>query len=173
MPQLVITAVGPDRPGLVGELTGHLFTSGANLADSRMINLRGQFALLLLVEGSEAVLQKVQPAVKEAGQKLGLAVSFTAHGEPKATSTGVPFKLKTYSMDQPGIVHRISSLLQKHGVNIEELQTRLESGPFMGAPLFTLEVRMTVPPSLPVRQLRAELQGVCDTLNCDMDLEPA
>jgi len=173
MPQLVITAVGPDRPGLVGELTGHLFSAGANVADSRMVNLRGQFALLLLVEGAEAVLQKMQPAVKDAGQKLGLTVTFTAHAEPRGPAAGVPFKLKTYSMDQPGIVHRVTSLLQKHGVNIEELQTRLESGPFMGAPLFTLELRMTVPAALPVRQLRAELQAVCDSLNCDLDLEPA
>jgi len=36
-----------------------------------------------------------------------------------------------------------------------------------------LELRMTVPAALPVRQLRAELQAVCDSLNCDLDLEPA
>src|SRR3954452_21329891 len=48
--QWIITAVGPDRPGLVGDLTGHLHAAGANLLDSRMVNLRGQFALVLLME---------------------------------------------------------------------------------------------------------------------------
>jgi glycine cleavage system transcriptional repressor len=86
---------------------------------------------------------------------------------------GVPFKLKTYSMDQPGIVHRVTHVLQQHGVNIEELQTRLESAPMAGMPLFTMEMRLTVPAKLPVRQLRAELQTLCDSLNCDVDLEPA
>ena len=49
MRELVITAVGSDRPGLVGRLTAPLYEVSANVADSRMVNLRGQFALLLLV----------------------------------------------------------------------------------------------------------------------------
>lgn len=173
MPQLVITAVGPDRPGLVGELTGALFNAGGNLADSRMVNLRGQFALLMLVEGSEGVLEAVRAPMGAAAAKLGLALSFGGKAEPARGQAGVPYKLKTYSMDQPGIVHRISDLLQRHGVNIEDLQTRQESGPFMGAPLFTLEARLTVPPTLSLKTLRLNLQGVCDALNCDLDLEPA
>ena len=41
--QWIITAVGPDRPGLVGELTGLLHAGGANLLDSRMVNGQLQF----------------------------------------------------------------------------------------------------------------------------------
>src|SRR3954465_15143150 len=54
MAQWIVTAVGPDRPGIVGELTGHLHAAGANLLDSRMVNLRGQFALVLLMECPDA-----------------------------------------------------------------------------------------------------------------------
>src|SRR5437763_1554408 len=50
MPQLIITAVGPDRPGIVGELSAHLHAAGANLLDSRMVNLRGEFAMMILLE---------------------------------------------------------------------------------------------------------------------------
>src|SRR5262249_6564839 len=49
--ELVVTAIGPDRPGLASEFAGHVLGAGANLADSRMVNLRGQFAILALVEG--------------------------------------------------------------------------------------------------------------------------
>ena len=44
---------------------------------------------------------------------------------------------------------------------------------FAGTPLFLMEMRLTVPPTVPVRQLRADLQALCDQLNCDVDLEPA
>ena len=54
MTQWIVTAVGPDRPGLVGELTGHLHAGKANLLDSRMVNLRGQFAIVLLLDAAEA-----------------------------------------------------------------------------------------------------------------------
>ena len=31
--ELVLTAIGPDRPGLVSELTGYLRTAGVNVAE--------------------------------------------------------------------------------------------------------------------------------------------
>jgi len=60
MAQLIITAVGPDRPGLAGELTGHLHSHGANLLDSRMVNLRGQFAMLILLEAPADAVATMQ-----------------------------------------------------------------------------------------------------------------
>ena len=173
MPQLIITAVGPDRPGLVGELTGLLFSAKANLADSRMVDLRGQFALVALVEGTDEVLKAVRGSLPDAAARLGLTVTFASDGGPARQQAGIPFRLKTYSMDQPGIVHRVSDLLRRHQINIEELETRLESAPFMGSPIFTLELLMQVPQNARVNQLRKDIEALCDQLNCDFDLEPA
>ena len=170
--ELVVTAVGPDRPGLASELSGHVHAAGANLADSRMINLRGQFALVALVEGPAEVLESVKKRLREAAPSMGLAIETSA--APKTPPrAGVPFRLKTYSMDQPGIVHKITSYLREHGVNVEELATRLESAPFMGTPVFTMEIVMLVPPSVQVATLRRALEELGDSLNCDVDLDPA
>jgi glycine cleavage system transcriptional repressor len=173
MNQWIVTAVGPDRPGLVGELTGHLHAGGANLLDSRMVNLRGQFALVLLMEAQpDGVLAERLPSI---GESMGLRL-FVTKQEPTsrpAKTGGVPFRLKTYSSDQPGIVHRVTDLLRTHGVNIEELETRQESAAFAGTPLFTMELHLTVPSDVPVRKLRADLEALCDQINCDVDLEPA
>ena len=173
MAQLVITAVGPDRPGLVGEFTGQVFTAGANLADSRMVNLKGQFALLALVEGSSDVLGKVKKELSSGAGKMGLTVTYADHVAPAQAVAGLPFRLKTYSLDQPGIVHRVTALLQTHAINIEDLQTRHESAPFAGGTVFTLELKMTVPAKVQVKALRAQLDALCGELNCDLDLEPA
>lgn len=171
MEQWIVTAVGPDRPGLVGELTGHLAAGGANLLDSRMVNLRGQFALVLLMEAPSGDLAERLPSIGE-GMNLRLFVTKQERAK-SAAAGGVPFKLKTYSSDQPGIVHRVTHLLRTHGVNIEELETRQETAAFAGTPLFTMELRLTVPNSVPVRKLRADLEALCDQINCDVDLEPA
>jgi glycine cleavage system transcriptional repressor len=87
--------------------------------------------------------------------------------------SGLPFKLKTYSLDQPGLVHAVSNVLRTHGVNIEDLSARQESAAFAGDPLFILEMRLTVPPAVQVRQLRSDLEATCARLNADLDLEPA
>ncbi len=170
--ELVVTAIGPDRPGIASDFTGHVHAAGANLADTRMVNLRGHFALLALVEGAADVLETVKTRLRESGPKLGLTFEFSS--APKAAARkGVPFKLKTYSMDQPGIVHKISSFLHEQGINIEELETHLESAPFMGTPVFTMEIVMLVPSSASVKTLRRALEDLGDALNCDIDLDPA
>jgi glycine cleavage system transcriptional repressor len=174
--ELVVTAVGPDRPGIASDFTGHVHEAGANLADTRMVNLRGQFALIALVEGTAAVLEDVKRRLDEAAPGIGLAMGFSTptpkDGTP-AQRDGVPFRLKTYSMDQPGIVHRVTSYLREHGVNVEELVTRLESAPFMGTPVFTMEILMLVPKTVSVKQLRHALEELGDSLNCDVDIDPA
>lgn len=175
--ELVVTAVGPDRPGIASDFTGHVHAAGANLADTRMVNLRGQFALLALVEGTAAVIEDVKKRLRDAGPKIGLAIEFSSptpkEGVASTPREGVPFRLKTYSMDQPGIVHRITSYLREQGVNIEELNTRLESAPFMGTPVFTMEILMLVPKKVSVKALRSALEELGDTLNCDVDIDPA
>ena len=48
MAQLAISVVGPDRPGIIADLTGALAGAGANLEDSTMTLLRGHFAMMLI-----------------------------------------------------------------------------------------------------------------------------
>jgi glycine cleavage system transcriptional repressor len=171
MPQIIVTAIGADRPGLVGQFTGALHAAGANILDSRMVNLRGQFAVILLLDLPDpAPLAAELPSTARA---IGLSVTITPQSAAPAPVSGMAFKLKTYSLDQPGLVHRVSEVLRAHNVNIEDLAARQESAPFAGDPLFIMEMRLTVPPAVQVKKLRADLDALCDKLNADLDLEPA
>lgn len=174
MKQLVITAVGPDRPGLVDEVSGYLLAQGANLADSRMVNLRGRFALILLVEVEDDKAAAIAEEAAKAGEKIGLRVTVSyEEDDPAVQSGGLSFQLKTFAMDQPGIVHRITHLLHEHHVNIEELQTRLETGSYTGTPQFSMQMCITIPADLSIKQLRGELEQLCESLNCNLDITPA
>lgn len=173
MSQLIITAVGPDRPGIVGELTGHLHSAGANILDSRMVNLRGQFAIVLLIEIAEDAAARIDRELPEYGKRIGLNLNVSGQTTAPKPLAGLPFRLKTYSNDQPGIVARLTNLLRAHGVNIEELSAWQESAAFAGTPIFITEMRLTVPPGVLLRNLRSELEALCAELNCDVDLEPA
>lgn len=174
MKELVITAVGPDKPGLVRRLTAPLYEAGANLADSRMVNLRGQFAVILLAELPPRATEPLQERLLSVAQELGLTLTFTEHEalEDKwPTTVGVPYRLRTYAMDQPGLVHRITDLLHRHGVNVEELETRSQPRPETGAPLFSMELVMTVPATVSIKRLRNELEILCEELNCDLEVQ--
>lgn len=171
MSQLIISAVGPDRSGLVGELTSHLHAAGASILDSRMVNFRGQFAMLILLECDAA--KKLESALPDFGKQLGLNLFVKSQPQQTSPIAGLPFRLKTYSMDQPGIVARLTNVLRQHGVNIEDLVAHQQSAAFAGSLLFVTEMKLTVPPTLQIRKLRSERDAVCTELNCDMDLEPA
>jgi glycine cleavage system transcriptional repressor len=173
MAQLIISAVGPDRSGLVGELTSHLHSAGASILDSRMVNFRGQFAMLILLECDADASRKFESSLQGVGRQMGLNLFIAPQVANVPTPHGLPYRLKTYSMDQPGIVAKITGVLRKHGVNIEDLVAHQQSAAFAGSMLFVTEMELTVPATLPIRQLRSELDIVCNELNCDLDLEPA
>jgi glycine cleavage system transcriptional repressor len=173
MAQLIITAVGPDHPGIVGELTEQLHAGGGNILDSRMVNLRGEFAMLILLEADEQAAEKLRRELPELGRRMELRLSVSDQRGKAGAVTGLAFRLKTYSMDQPGIVARLTAVLRAHGVNIEELLARQESAPFAGSPLFLTEMRLTVPATVMLNKLRTELERVGGELNCDVDLEPS
>ena len=176
MAQLIVTAIGADRPGIVGELTGHVHAGGGNILDSRMVNLRGEFAMMILIEAADDASPTLARDLVRLAEQMGLRLSVTpqaAHAPAVRPVRGLPYRLKTYSMDQPGIVARLSKVLRDSGVNIEELEARQESAAFAGSPLFLTEMRLTVPPDVQLGKLRRDLETIGNELNCDVDLDPA
>src|ERR1700712_4552624 len=106
MRELVITAIGPDRPGLIGKLTAPLYEASANVADSRMVNLRGQFALILLAEIPQGKVDQVEQHLQTLAKQLGLTLTVRgseAQPGPAPTTVGLPYRVATFAMDQPGL----------------------------------------------------------------------
>lgn len=175
MQQWVMSALGPDRPGLVDQLSEAISGAGGNIADARMINLRGQFAVVMLVESSGEQSAAAQRAAEAKARAMGLTATIaTAGGQAAdAAAAGVPYRIRTYAMDQVGLVHRITHALHTHRVNIEELTTRLEHGPHSGTPLFTMDMIVTIPHDMPLKRVRTALETLCEELNCDLDIDRA
>jgi len=174
MIELVITAVGPDRLGLVDDLTGAVYGAGGNVADSRMVNLRGQFALLLLVEGLDEVADEVRRAVKRAGEEAGLSIAVSMQEHlAAAMEGGLPLRVRASAVDQPGLVHRITRVLHEMGVNIEQLTTVLQAASYATPPVFNIDMTVTAPAGVSVKRIREAIGLLCDELNCDVVIEPA
>jgi glycine cleavage system transcriptional repressor len=167
---LVLTAIGPDRPGLVRELAGAIHAAGANLEDSRMAILGGEFALLLLLSGPEAAAAAVEKAAPGLGEKLGLRVLSKRTGRSEARSF-LPYRISVTGFDRPGIVLRISEILARRGINVASLESRLTFAPLSGTPMFVLEADLQVPSEVALAELRRELVAQCDEENLDLSLE--
>jgi glycine cleavage system transcriptional repressor len=167
----VLTAIGSDRPGLVDEVSRFIFENGGNIEDSRMVNLRGEFAMMLLVSAGQEAQRKMASALPVLIQRSGLHIEIHKSAAAVApTRPAMPFRLKASTLDQAGLVHRVAHLLRSLNVNIESMQSTLVAAPYTGAPLFEMEMTMSVPGELPLSQLRSKLGDLCDQLNIDWQL---
>jgi len=129
--------------------------------------------MMILLECAADVAEKLSRELTATGESMGLRVTVIPQERGEPSVRGLPYRLKTYSMDQPGIVARLTKVLRDNGVNIEDLSARQESAAFAGSPLFLTEMRLTVPPTVSLGKLRRELEAVGAELNCDVDLDPA
>lgn len=169
---LVLTAVGPDRPGIVSELSALIRQAGANVEDSRMAVLGGEFALLMLVSGSEQALERTTSAAADDAAQLGLSVMHRPTTGPKKASGVQPYVLRVSGLDRPGIVQAITGVLARRRVNVGSLDSRLAFAPESGTPLFVLEAALEVPSETAVSELRRELTATSDAENLDLTFEP-
>jgi glycine cleavage system transcriptional repressor len=181
MDHAILTALGTDRPGIVDELSQFIFDRGGNIEDSRMVNLRGQFAMMVLVGGKADVLARIGKDVAEFAKRSGMNAELrpAAAERPKGAggsggvSESLPYRLIGTGIDQPGLVHRLAHLLREQNVNIESLETRLTPAPYTGAPMFELEALLSVPRTTSLSGLRQKLSAACDEVNMDWDLRTA
>ena len=173
MNHAILTAIGTDRPGIVDELSQFIFDCGGNIEDSRMVNLRGQFAMMVLVGGEAGVLERVGNDLPTFAKRSGVSAEVRPAGTRAAALVeALPYRLVGTGIDQPGLVHRLAHLLREMNVNIESLETRLTPAPYTGAPMFEVEAILSVPRTTPLSGLRQKLGVACDELNVDWDLKP-
>jgi glycine cleavage system transcriptional repressor len=168
---LVVTAVGPDRPGIVSDLSGIIHSAGANLEDSRMAALGGEFAVLLLASGTDVALDRLGKALAEREADLHLHVVQKPTSAPKLERKVLPYSIRVSGFDRPGIVQAVTQTLARKQVNVRSLESRLAFAPHSGTPLFVLEAELEVPSELALSELRRELNARCEEENLDLVLE--
>jgi glycine cleavage system regulatory protein len=161
MASLILTVVGPDRPGLVRALSQAVAAAGGSWLESRMARLAGQFAGIVLVEAPESLLEDLRALE---GQGLRIVVQ----GGAAAEVVGDRLTLEVVGNDRPGIVRDITAVVAAHGINIEELTTGVSSGSFSGEPLFKATALLRAPDAAAVEAMRAGLEQLGNELMVDI-----
>lgn len=167
----VLTAIGADRVGIVDDVSGLVAARACNIEESRMAVLGGEFAVIMLVSGAKDRLDGLAADLAGAGERLGLHLRIAATREPRPEK-GRPYLLETVSLDTPGIVHSVTAVLRRHGVNIESLETDTAAAPWTGAPMFRMRAHVVVGPGVEVARLRDDLAKVEAGQDLDVRLRP-
>jgi len=167
MASLILTVIGPDRPGLVRALSQAVAARGGSWLESRMARLAGQFAGIVMVEAPEALLGDLAALESQGLRIVGQVVgSVEPTGAPAVA--GESLTLEVVGNDRPGIVRDVARILAESGVNIEELTTGVEAGSFTGGTLFRATARLRAPNAAAVEAVRTGLEQLGNELMVDI-----
>ncbi len=167
----VLTAIGSDRPGLVRAISAAAKAAGANIEDSRMAVLGGEFAIIMLCSGTPAELEGLERAGSRFGKELRLDVSFKDTAAPDVRDF-VAYRMRVSGLDHPGIVECVSEILAERKVNVASMDTRLVHMPLTGTPTFVLDAQLEVPAGVSLSELRRSLDDACEKESLDLLFEP-
>ncbi len=171
--QLVISAIGSDRPGIVNELSQLIVQNKGNIDDSRMTVLGGEFAIILLISAPADDLVHIEQLLKgqEETLKLSIITKYTRPGnEPEKQ---IPYVVEVLAMDNPGIVYKLADFLSSRNINIQSMQTDRYPAPHTGTPMFAIEMIITIPQSIIINELRDDFLDLCEDMNLDASIEAA
>lgn len=150
MPELAVTAIGSDRPGIVAAIAGALLEVGGNVEDSQMSILGGHFAVMLLVRVPDATdRDAVLGRLGSVAEELELEAVSVAEVGAGATHEAPTHVISVYGADRPGIVHSIATALAAQGVNITDLETKLAGS--SEAPVYVMVVEASLGGADPVK----------------------
>jgi glycine cleavage system regulatory protein len=169
MTSLVLTVIGPDKPGLVERLSNTVLNFEGNWLESGLSRLGGKFAGIVLIEVPEPQVTPLTAALQDLAGS-GLKVTVEQSDEALATTDYQPLILDLIGHDKPGIVRDISTALANRRINVEHLDTDLVSGSMSAELLFKAEAALLAPPDVDIDELQAALEAIASDLMVDITL---
>jgi glycine cleavage system transcriptional repressor len=164
---IVLTLTGPDRVGIVEEVTQALLEVQGNVESSRMARLGGEFAVLMLVSMPADRFSELDGAFSKLVSD-GYRVSTTeTNARANEFADWLRYRVEVAGADHEGIVYEIARGLAQKGINIESAETTTASAPTTGQALFSMSALVLVPPQL----AEAEWMGALAEAGADANVD--
>lgn len=166
---LVFTVIGPDRPGLVEDLSTTVADHEGSWLESRMVVLAGQFAGAVLAAVPEARAEALRLALMNLEGK-GLRVVVEAAPGAQAPRAYDRVRLEVFGQDHPGIVRDITRVLAEKAINITEMETERWTGAMSAEAMFRLHADIELPDSLATDALRDALEVLAGDIMVEVEI---
>jgi glycine cleavage system transcriptional repressor len=169
---LVLSALGPDRPGLVAEVTSFLTDRGGNIEDSRMAVFGAEFGIFVLVSGTPEEVAKIAEDARALEEKTSLTVLTRPTKSPSEHrhAPTVPCIVTAEALDHEGFLRSVARALARTGANIVSLETSAYNAPVTGSPLFRLEAQVDLPREVTIAKVREAMSELAERQNIDIEV---
>ncbi len=166
----IVTFIGDDRPGLVESLSRVIESNRGNWLESRLSQLGGKFAGLVLVKLPDENGAALQADLK-ALSSTGLSVRVTPAIPLPSSRRGRDITLRVIGPDRIGIVREISRALAQREVNVVEMDSEVSSAPMSAELIFRARIDAEIPDHVDLDDLEDSLEEIAETMTLEIELE--
>ncbi len=163
MYHIVISFIGPDRPGLVDILSNAIKQHNGNWQTSSMHHLSGFFAGVIEI----AIEQKNKDALLTELKAIPNLNSQIEIASPSEANEAANLVLELTANDRAGIVQDISSVIHAQGGNLIKLVSAQDSAPHSGQVIFKAKVQVNVAADQ-IDELIFAIEGIADDIMVDI-----
>ncbi|AJQ96545.1 glycine cleavage system protein R [Gynuella sunshinyii] len=164
--QLILTVMADDQPGIVKKLSECVAMHDGNWLESRMTRMAGKFAGIIRIDCHDDKLKSLHTQLdKLISAGIRVIIDYSDITEISAYEH---IRFTVTANDRTGIVKEVSNVLAGLGVNMEDLETLVESAPMFSGLVFTAEIVATLPESMEVQTVVDALEQLSDDLIVDI-----
>ena len=165
MKHIIIKGIGPDRPGIVANISGMVTSNEGNIEESRMIRLGSEFSIIMMIS---------IPAKNEFNLTSNLesidGIKFYLTDTTKLPSHDTPnYTISLSGADNEGIVHRFTDFLTGMGINIIEMITDTGNAPITGSTIFHMIAKINIDEPKK-KELLEKLSGIENNMGLEISL---
>lgn len=167
---IILTIIGPDKPGLVDDLSAVITEHGGSWLESRMSKLSGYFAGILRISVPKKSFDAIQEALK-AMESNGLSLQIECETVEKVEVPHRDVHLEIMGPDHPGIVHDIAHALAEKSISIADLSSECIDGAMSGEKVFHAAIVASIPKEVSLDDTREELEDLANKLMVDITMD--
>ena len=138
--RIILSIIGPDKPGIVSDVSEIVKNHLGNIEKSRMIRLGDFFTIMVLITINRDNIKNLNNEfINNSDYKISIHELAKTFKDIKKDA----YTIHLNGMDTEGLVYNITHELSKLDINIEELRTNIGNAPMSGLVLFSLTAKIT------------------------------
>ncbi|QIZ76094.1 glycine cleavage system protein R [Ferrimonas lipolytica] len=151
----LIAIDGPDKPGILNELSSTISQHNGHWLTSKSNNLDGHFFALIRVSVEQSAFEPLQQQLLALDQ-----LNVQIHQSPLGQQGDHSYHWNIESDDHPSLIQDITTIITNHGANIDSFNNHRIAIPDSGLTAFTGDLLISGAASLDRHQIQQELENI-------------
>ena len=167
--QLVVTAMGVDRPGIVSKLTRLASECDCDIVDSRMAIFGNEFTLIMLLQGSWSAITKIESTLPNLSLELELMTVVKRTSKHTPTSYASRIEVSLCGQDKRGTMKSITEFLADESLDLASLRSHAEEDA-QGNPYQQIDLAINLPTEFDIQQFEQKIQQIAKSIDLSCSL---